>query len=498
MFKHPIIGLLKTFSYEEKRSLSEFVASPYFVKSKRIKELYREIIKFYPLFSNEDLSKEKLSRILYKGEYKELAIRKLLHELLQIVLNFLVHNKLRSEEYVRNDFILKELIQRKQKKLFERHYQKIESVYNTIQNIDVDYLYHRSIFESNKFNFGVLYSKEMMKGKASKELEEISKYSAFFTIHYITEILNNYHIFNTLKIKFSDENNSNYIDNIIGNLNLDKIIKDFPKENQLAFILEIYDAMHKSFNQFKNEDFYFNYKNLVLKHSEKLNINEINVHYFRLMNYCLLKNRSQAKREVFREELMSLYEIVLRNNYYMTDRAKQLSNDLFRDVLFLGLKLRGFEWSYKFAKEYCGKLNPDEIDNMYNYGNAYLLNEQKNYEMSLDYLNKINLDNFNYKFDERNLRLRIFFELNYYDQALSLIRAYYGSLSYSKLLSKERKQRHRNFLSYLEKIVKYKTGNTKIDISFLKQKIKDEDQILFKEWLLNKIEKIESGSIKVV
>ena len=494
MLKHPIIGLLKTFSYEEKKSLSEFMASPYFVKSRRVKELYREIIKYYPLFSNDDLSKEKLSKELYKGEYKELAIRKLLHELLQIVQNFLAYNKFRSTDYIRDDYILKGLMMRNQKKLFKKYSEKIESEFNNVKSINVEYFYNRLTFESNKINFSLLYAKELQKGKP---LNEISNCSMFLTIHFVTEILNEYHLFNIIKSKFNVDNESNYLNKIIDSLNVEEIITNFPKENKFVFILEIYNAMYKSFNNFENDNYYFAYKELVLKHSTSLSINEINVHYFRLMNYCILKNRSQSKRSVFREELMSLYEIVLKNNYYRTDRVRFLSNDLFRDVLFLGLKLRRFKWSYKFVKDNSRKLNPDDIENIYNYGNAYLLNEQKKFELSLDYLNKVTLENFNYKFDEKNLRLRIFFELGYFNQIPGLIHAYYENLRYSKLISKERKNRYRNFLSYFEKIMMYKTRNTKIDISFLKLKIKEEDQILFKEWLLEKIEEIESGvSIK--
>jgi len=491
MLKHPIIGLLKSFSYEEKKRLSEFIASPYFVKSRRVKELYREIIKFYPLFSHEYLSKEKLSKKLYNGEYKELAIRKLLHELLQLVLNFLAHNKFKNTNYIKDDFILKELMLRKQKKLFEKYSKKTESEFNDVKSINAEYFYNRHILESNKFNFSVLYSKEIQKGQVIDELYELSNGSIFLTIYFVTEILNEYHLFNIVKSKFNIDSDNNYLNNIIDSLNVEKIIKDFPKENKFLFILEIYNAMYKTFRYFENDNYYSMYKNLVLKHSKKLSANENNVHYIRLMNYCIIKNRSQIKRVVFREELMSLYEIVLKNNYYKTDKVMYLSNDLFRDVLFLGIKLRGFEWSYNFIKEYCRKLHQDDIDNMYNYGNAYLLNEQKKYELSLDYLNEISLENFNYKFDERNLRLRNFFELNYYNQALSLIHTYYENLRYSKLLIKERKHRHRNFISNLEKIIKYKTSNTKIDINFLKHKIEDANQILYMEWLLEKINEIE-------
>ena len=53
------------------------------------------------------------------------------------------------------------------------------------------------------------------------------------------------------------------------------------------------------------------------------------------------------------------------------------------------------------------------------------------------------------------------------------------------------------FLQFLEKIVLYKAGNEKIDIGFEKKKLKECEQVHFKDWLLEKIYEIESGVVKV-
>ena len=492
MLKHPIIGLLKTFSNEEKKSLSEFMASPYFVKSRRVKELHREIIKCYPLFAQEDLSKEKLSKKLYNGVYKELAIRKLLHELLQIVLNFLAHNKFRSADYIRDDYILKELMIRNQKKLFKKYSEKTESEFKNVKSINAEYFLNRHIFESNKFNYNILNKKVLKKLKA-EEIKEISEFGKYFILFFLTEILNeNIELFFTGN-EFNLEFEKLLLHKFIGNIDMDSVIKNFTEDEELIFILKIYYSMYKAFLNFDKEEYYYEYKFLLLEHINRISYDEITKHFYNLVNYCTLKNKSTFKRNEFEPELMNLYELIINNEYYTTDKVIYLPNDLFRNILFVSLRHRKFKWSYKFVKEYSRKLNPDDIENMYNYGNAYLLFEEKRYELSLDYLNRVSLENFNYKFDEKNMRLRIFFELGYFDQVPGLIHAYYENLRYSKLISKERKNRHRNFLSYLEKMVKYKTGNMKIDISFLKHKIIEEDQILYKEWLLEKIEEIEVG-----
>ena len=144
------------------------------------------------------------------------------------------------------------------------------------------------------------------------------------------------------------------------------------------------------------------------------------------------------------------------------------------------------------VKEYSKKLNPNHIENMFNFGNAYLHHEQKNYERSQEYSNVVSYENFNYPFDLKNLKLKNSFELDSTEHIFYEIDSYRKILRYNKMLSNERKNRHRNFLSYLEKIVQYKTGKDKIDISFLRHKLEDEDQILFKEWLMEKIEEIQN------
>lgn len=256
--------------------------------------------------------------------------------------------------------------------------------------------------------------------------------------------------------------------------------------------------MYRAFSDFNNEEHYYKYKSLILEHIEKISSDEITEHITNLVNYCIMKNKSNTKRKVFEPERMNLYEIIIKNEYYLTDKVKYLPNDLYRNILFLSMRFRDIQWSLDFVIKYSKKLDPNDIENMSNFSIAYLFHEQKNYDKSLEYLNDVSPDNFNYPFDKKNLKLKNYYELDYSEQIFSEIDAYRKMLTKNKLFSNARKNRHRNFLSYLEKIMKYKTGNTKIDISFLKHKIKEEDQILFKEWLLEKIEEIEGKVSKKV
>ena len=121
-------------------------------------------------------------------------------------------------------------------------------------------------------------------------------------------------------------------------------------KNQTGFLRRYFD----------NEKYYFKYKKNVLDHTEKVSLNESTEHFTNLVNYCIVKNISPKKNEKFRDELINLYDIILYNDYFITEKIKYLPNDLFRDVLFLGLKQKGFNWSLNFVMEYSKKLDPKE------------------------------------------------------------------------------------------------------------------------------------------
>ncbi|MBL7127905.1 MAG: hypothetical protein ISS16_02860 [Ignavibacteria bacterium] len=493
MFKHSIFDLLITLTKKEKDRLSLFVRSPYFNQGRKLKKIFNEIIKHYPSFDSSDLTKENLGRTINpSGSYKDSAMRKILHELLQLVLRFIILERFNKMKHIQDDYLLKELSYRNQEKLFEKNEKRIESELMKADNISTEYLYKLHLLEANKFNFNILNSKVLKKFKADKEIKEMYESGKYFIIYFISEILNEYVELYFIGNKFNVEFDKLLLYNFIENMNLDDIIKNFPDDDKSLFIMEIYYSMYKAFSNFDNEEYYSEYKSLLLEHINKISPDEITEHFTNLVNYCSLKNKSTFKRIEFETELMNLYEMIINNEYYITDKVKYLPNDLFRNILFLSIRIRNIQWSLNFVMKYSKKLDPKDIENMSNFSIAYLFHEQKNYGKSLDYLNEVSPDNFNYPFDKKNLRLKNYYELDYSEQIFSEIDAYRKMLGKNEILSEDRKNRHRNFLTYLEKMVKYKTGNTKIDISFQKHKLKDEDQIIFKEWLLEKIEEIEN------
>lgn len=499
MYNHSLFELLKSFSKEEINKLSDFIRSPYFYKGRRLRVLYEELIQYYPLFTHENLNKKYLfKKVNGNDRYNDSTMRNLMNRLQLLVFRFLVLEKFNKMKFINEDYLLKELALKNQAGLFKKNINKIEKSLNELNKINTEYYQKRYLLESNKYNYNVLASSILKKPIAEKEFTDLSHGSLNQFLFFITEILNTYISIHSQKDKFDIKDYENPLCKFIDSIDLEKIVTDTKMVSRNFFLVEIYFSMYKAFRFFNNEKYYYEYKRLLVRNSTKLSIDENTEHFTNLINYCISKNRSTKKRKIFRPELMTIYELILKKEFYNNDKVTYLPKDLFRNVLLLAIRERDFQWILNFLRKYTPKINSRDRENMINYGYSFLYHVQGDYDKSLAHIDKVKKDNFNYQFDLNNLSLHNYFELNDFDKAFKLIHAYQESLKYNEMLSDERKTRHFNFLYYFEKILSAKSGNTRIDLDFLKYKLKKCDQILYKEWLLDKIAVIEKGVVKVV
>ena len=128
---------------------------------------------------------------------------------------------------------------------------------------------------------------------------------------------------------------------------------------------------------------------------------------------------------------------------------------------------------------------------MINYSYVYLYNDLNEFEKSLVHLNKIELDYFTYKYDVYNLKVKIYYELEYFESALELIHTYTQYIRNDKLLERSLKIGHNNFLKYTEQLILYRLAKESIQLGFLKKKIQKSDNLFHKKWLIEKIESLK-------
>ncbi|MCI0715552.1 MAG: hypothetical protein L0Y77_04425, partial [Chlorobi bacterium] len=144
----------------------------------------------------------------------------------------------------------------------------------------------------------------------------------------------------------------------------------------------------------------------------------------------------------------------------------------------------------KLIDEFSSKIYPKGRINMYSFSNAFYYFELKDYSKSLNFINKIKMDYFIYKFDVKNLTLKIYYELGFYEEALSVIHSYRELLRKDEFLSEDRKLRHRNFIKYLRKLIIIKTSERLKEIEFFRQKLESVENLPYRRWIMDKVEEL--------
>src|SRR5437868_5136288 len=119
MFSHKIFNLLGTFSTEEIKKFEDFLKSPYFSKKHNTIILFKELMRYYPTFTDKNLSRKSLyKKIFASDKYIDSSLRALFANLLTLAQDFLAIESFKKDKLNVNNYILEELSLRNQNELF--------------------------------------------------------------------------------------------------------------------------------------------------------------------------------------------------------------------------------------------------------------------------------------------------------------------------------------------------------------------------------------------
>jgi hypothetical protein len=496
MAKNDLYLILMSFTKTDTVKFRKFLKSPYFsLRSKQV-QLYDEIIKYYPLFTHVNLNKRTLSSKIYpRKRYNDATIRNLFSDLHDSALKFLRIENFEKSGIEKDDFLFRELKMRNLNDEFSKIVIKLEASSN--EPVDMIFFLNNHFLEANKFNFS--HHNKKLKKEKNVQVEtsylnnSINHLIYFFVTTFITVYLNLLSYKMSFKTSLPEQSERKFLE-LINFATLNKLLKD----NKHYFIIELYHLLIKTYLEFDNEEYYWNYKNDLIRKMHLLSPNEKNFHFYRLISYLSFKKFLNPTELSYRRELFVIYKQFLENEYYLDRNTNHLPHDLYRNILTDALDLKEFSWTEEFIKTYSNKVHPKDITNMYNYGYANWHYSLGNYETAIDYINKIEQDYFLYKIDIKNLSLKIYYELNYTEAALSLVKTYKETIRKNTLLNPERKKRYVNFSKYMELLILFKADACRHDIGYIRHKIIKNDSVAFKPWLLEKTESLGRKFVKAV
>lgn len=401
---------------------------------------------------------------------------KINNHLMALVEEFLIQENFQSKKFVRANYLLESIIDNRYDLLYNTSVKAAKRVSERTLEKSSDFFhekYRLSLLEFQKT--GEFERKTKSKNQIEKfNFEETSKSLDEF---YILEKLKLYCTLLSWQRVSKVEQNLDLIDEI--ELYLEEKKEDIIPQIK-AFLL-----VSKTFKNKENLDYYFQLSELINAHISVFSEAEAKEVFDAIFNYCIQKINSGNTS--FQQELFERYKDALENRVLLKNDI--LSPTSFRNICFLGLRLKQFEWIEYFIKNYAQNLPDKYRDNAVRYNLARLYFYQKKYTEVLEQLREVEYEDAAYNLNAKFTLLASYYELNEIEALYSFFESFKAYVRRNSNLNVDRKNSYFNMINFTKKLTKVNRKDPN-KIEALKAEILETNNINSKEWLIEKLDEL--------
>lgn len=471
-----LLKFFKSLNYNEIRQFRDFINSPSFNKNKNISKLFEILYKRYPDFDAPDLNEEKLFEMIFGNEkFQYFKIKNLMSDLFGLGKDFLSFNVYRSDNHIKEKYLLEELRKRNLDNAFEQAYKYASKSLERTKVKDENYYLHKmdlqfeimSYYSPKKPNVNFHYMQE--------RLDLFVNYSTIFLLKLYTIMLH-------------EKNQNNYDFDLKMFDNVMKYLEENKMHNNPT--LEVYYnilLMEKT----KEEKYFYMLKELKNTYKEELTDVDNYMLYLHLDGYCATTYNNYGRTDLLNEQFILSTEHPVSDT---TESGKILYPDFLNQVK-KAVRVNEFEWAEDFINRFKIKLT-EEKENTLNFCYGYISYKKGKLEKALDYFSKANFSNFIIKIQVKILLLQLNYEMGYFDQSLLMIDAFRHYLSREKSILDSIKLSVMEFLKITGDLIKINSVVEEKDIDYKIAKIKHEIENMsnnrfgIKIWLKEKAEEL--------
>lgn len=286
------------------------------------------------------------------------------------------------------------------------------------------------------------------------------------------------------------ENEISLPDIFFENFDMGALIEHLKKTNSPYY--NTFSLIYAGLQAFKNtndDKYYYEYKSMIQEHWKTFTNGAKYILYINLSTFCAFK--IEKGKLDFRRELFSLYDRMLKEDFYVFAENGYFDLNLWRQILLSAVLLKKYDWSHKFIERYSGALSPETKNDTVNLSYSRLLIAEGHYEQALEYISNINSDYSIFKTDVRNLMLQIYYEMNYTEQLLSLMDSYKHFLSSNQQISGFKKNKYSGFVNNIGTLLKFKRKPDRGKIETFVNSVLT-SQASFGDWLISKALEIKN------
>jgi|JI10StandDraft_1071094.scaffolds.fasta_scaffold03292_6 hypothetical protein len=454
--------------------LTRYLESPYFNRNEKLLKIYYRLEALVREGAELDVNKKEIWELIYPNEnYHDEKFRKHCSELLDLGEAFLAQQVYDENPVHQANYLLQAVHQKQIEKLFNSSQSKAISLAKKQLNKGSSHYYYLYEIEKNLYKLNNLETTRVHKGTISKiNLADIVNNLDYF---YISEKLKYYCSLLSWNRILALDSKLLFIHEIIEIARKDEF-KEIPP---IAIYLKIYDT----FIDNDNINNYWELKKLIERHLDLFPIDEAKEIIESAINYNI---RNLNKSIDFQIELFELYKKSLEKEIIFVN--DEISPWTFKNIITLTLRLKEFDWTEQFIKDYSERLNPLYKENSVNYNMALLYYHKKDFNKVIPLLQKVEYEELFYGLNSKAIMISTYFELDEIQVLTSFLESFKNFLSRDKSLNQSRKLSYLNLVKFTKKLIDTNLNN-EIKLEKLKNDILNENTV-GKPWLLEKVEEL--------
>ncbi len=476
-----LIKTLAEFTKKEMRYFEKFVNSPFFNTSAATVKLFYAVKEFYPSFSAEELRSELLFKKIYGSRKFSLTLfNKLSSNLIKLTERFISET---NQVYAPHGLLLG-LRKKKLGNRFLSHYGRESKKLNDNFFLD-DNILLRQLFYDEYINY--------LEGRGDYRRADSEKHNSFeFTFMFFMYRLV---LLYPRKRTFAkpEDPETDLIQLMIKNINFEHLYRDIndsrlKNKEQLSHLLSMLLLVRSD-----GDEHYKEIKKYISANSKILDSNFMYPGYVYLLDHCS-RQIALGNDKFYRERYLIYREI--EEGYFACGKL-EMHITLYRNFIMSGIVNGEFKWAEDVLYRYSGLMIKNGLEVIVRFLEALLSFNRKDYENTVKLLAICDsfkhtkaTDYFNY--DIKLLRLMVFFELGYFEQALSTSDSVMHMINKPEKVKSMNRTAHANFIKYLRKLINAKvSGSNKGADEILNHAPKE--NIYEKKWILKKAAELTAG-----
>lgn len=475
-----LIQLLRKMSRKELKEFDLAVNSPLFNSQKTVIVLFNQLKKYIPQFEDDSLNRERVFSIIYPGKnYNGELMRRVVSDLKKVLEDYIVYKALKEKDFRTGIMKAEEYLKRELLTEAEKILDSLLKQLNT-GRINAETLGNFIELYALKTK---LYFSLNRQEKATEEMRNQFLLNFYF---FFLRNAYNLHDIRVNKIIFNSSIENDLVNKLLGIISyedISKYIGSMEGKNKFQKISLVYLLGTLNYMNSDSTEYYEPLINAAADTIEEFDAEE-KYNIYQMLEAIAWYKSTGINSLQYRIELFRINRMRLESGVYSPD-GRYMRLMLYRQILMTAITLHELDWAEDFVKNYSGKLPKEHKVNMENFSYAQIYFGKRQFEKALELINRVSFEMFALKLDSRNLILKIYYELGYYEEAYSLIDAYKHFLTDNRNISEYYRELATGFLNYYSKLLKIKISHDEYGIQKLLDSIKN-TAVWQKEWIVEK------------